>query len=253
MNHITKISDEYGRFTLQEAIQHCQKMNKIWRLPSAQECQEIRSNMRQHTLKSMGISFDDFYWTSSVEDGFPLAYSFFEDRPYLMPETTQLFLRLVQDKFDIQNLTREELVCKMLGIIRKYIPNMDERKFRELFEEGVFVDAESELPPYRWVLIEDYNLAKKFTTDYSIYLYEDMDILDAWERCFLVDDVDFDDDLDQVRANNYIGVLDLKEEIYLRVNGQGDYYEYDEVAPMLSDGEKEVTPRWEDWLVSERI
>jgi hypothetical protein len=238
---IVKKTDEIGLFNFQSAIQFISRMEGDWRLPTISE-------LSSFSLDS--VSFNEMYWTcEKTFDGFNLGYDFKTNIAYLAVEESHLKLRLVSDPW-LSGMCKGDLIDRSVNIIRKYLPSMDEKKFRNLFQYSHLErESESTLLNFRWVLIEDCNLSTDYCLDYPLIFGEDQDIFDFYERFFLYD-IDFAD-RDEAK-DQFVGILDLKTNKYMRCNFY-EYYEYDEYPegrfPYLNNKAQHL-PRWEDWQIS---
>jgi hypothetical protein len=257
-NFIVKYADEYGKMSLIEAAEFSKRLEGEWRLPTVEECLQIKNGIYVGgNIYNFDVSTirDEHYLTSSFENSLdlPMSFSFSDEMAYLSVPEAKHQVRFVQDNFmKTKELNAAQLSAQITEIMSSYIENFDRVKCHLHFQNYFKIDWKNEIKPWRYLLLEDYNMSKHFRIDDFSYFNVslDMDMLTAWEDYFY--DFDLNPDLSESMderhiRENFIGIIDLKYNKYLRLNGYGDYYEFDETPPLLRSGAQEENPTWQAW------
>lgn len=259
LSFIVKYSDEYGTMNYNYSKEYLSRMEGEWRLPKVSECELIKD------LNIVGDGFiesnlcsqkDDFYLTDDTEPSLdiPICYSFEHGKSFLTTYTTNHKVRLIRNAYKgTSKLKTQELVDMIVETFSNYVENIDLGKCKLFFTNYFRLHCNDEANCcFRYLVMEDYNMSNEYNEfDFSYFNFsEDMDLIFAWENCFSNDYDLYSSDLSEENSirDNFIGIIDLKLGKYYRVNGYGDYYEYDEFPPINRLGELEVTPKWDAWL-----
>lgn len=254
-NLSVKSTDEKVLLNVEEATTYCNSINNIWRLPTVEECEAMLNGLYQDEYffnsETLGISVaEKVYYLTSLKDeetGLPLVYNFLEERAYPSTIGSRHKVRLVQDKFmGVADLTVTELVNRVTGIMQHYIENFDDQKFRNYCIKTMEDKYQNRVQPWRYVLLEDFRMSAFWGYDYPFRLFQDMDMVTVL-NCDYKNNVDWIRGVDQ-RKGSFYGLLDLKCDKYFRINGCGEFYEYQSGSCSLKDGGYELSPNWEGWL-----
>lgn len=229
--------------TREKALTVCEYYGRGWRLPSIHELSEIHKELFQ---KGHGnFSTKENYWTSSQSpDDLPLCYSFLEGKSFLADESSRLLIRPVRLAVT-PSVIEEKLIDKAIEIFKKYLGNINNEMFRNYLQISFEISdlPEDKIKKTRYIFINDLNVAYYDENDEIERIadfYPDEDLHSLWERWYTADGSKLDDP--EVDLELYVGVIDLEEKRYMRLN----YFEsYDYNINKL----KEDDPDWSNWLL----
>jgi hypothetical protein len=136
-------------------------------------------------------------------------------------------------------MTEAYFTQKIFETLKKYIPSLSEAKFTCFLNESL-ENENIEFSEIRFVTLEDYNMCSYPEDFYVAHFHTDNDLVTIWEDDFLACGYNPDELDDEVRES-YIGFLDLVDNKYIRVNGQGNVIEYGSENPV------DEYPDWSAW------
>lgn len=140
----------------------------------------------------------------------------------------------------------EKVLKRACSIIRQYVPKIDENKIKDYFRlsgirsyfshesDGWRIDGFKFSAETRFIMFEDHNVSsegpsimrvEQNRTGYTAHFREDKSLIEVWEEDYFDCGYNIDELVNETR-DGYLGLLDLVEGKYLRVNGHGDTYEF---------------------------
>jgi hypothetical protein len=136
-------------------------------------------------------------------------------------------------------MENSSLIAKATKVMGQYIPNFN----KSMFEEFLNYSMESlrSTKNIRYISLEDENMCSEGLVDeYVAHFHSPKEYITIWEEdCY---DCGLNpEDLDENSRKSYSGLIDLKDEKYLRFNGHGKFHEYGAKKPPVED------PNWKLW------
>ena len=136
----------------------------------------------------------------------------------------------------------------VLQILASYIPGIDQSKLQQWlqFTEG------SDIANAAFFVFEDLRLADMYFEEEedlasaSGYYFQEGNLVAYWEEVYCSDGSKLEDDDEFDPRSFFLGVIDMSDHTYLRLNGYGESYEFNLNE---SDSEKkDENPDFTDWI-----
>jgi hypothetical protein len=136
-------------------------------------------------------------------------------------------------------MTKNEIISRACQIMAETIPHFNTTMLKKHL---AFSSGGNDLEKVCLISLEDINMCEEGLVDeYPASFHTESDYQMAWEDNYLGCGMKMDE-LDECR-DGYLGIIDLNKGIYVRVNGNADYYTYGDSTSGVED------PSWKLWML----